>query len=96
MACLNYRCCCVIQRLGSYNRFSHKLYRDANIITAVDTLTSLLAGCTIFAALGNLAFVLNQPIDKVVSKGMSLAFKAYPLILSKIGWAPQVCHFFVH
>ena len=80
-------CCC---RLGSYNEFNHKLYRDAAIITLVDTFTSLLAGFTIFAVLGNLSLELGVDIDKVSTAEMGLAFETYPLAIAKFGWAPQV------
>lgn len=38
---------------SSYNRFNHNIYRDANIVTTLDTFTSILAGCCIFGILGN-------------------------------------------
>lgn len=39
---------------SSYNKFEHNVYRDSNIVTTLDTLTSLLAGCCIFGILGSL------------------------------------------
>ena len=50
---------------SSYNPFNHNIYRDALIICVIDTLTSMLAGLTIFSILGNLAFELNVPIQDV-------------------------------
>lgn len=43
-----------ITMYASYNKFDHNLYRDVNIVSLTDTCTSLLAGTTIFAILGNL------------------------------------------
>ena len=36
------------------------VYRDALIVTSLDTLTSFIAGCTIFGILGNLAHEMGM------------------------------------
>lgn len=59
--------------------------RDAAIVSAMDTFTSLLGGFTIFAILGNLANNINQEIKDVVKDSMGLAFITYPEAISKIG-----------
>lgn len=41
------------------------------IIAVLDTFTSLLAGCVIFAVLGHLSKARNKPIDQVVEGGKS-------------------------
>ncbi|XP_050737516.1 sodium-dependent nutrient amino acid transporter 1-like isoform X2 [Eriocheir sinensis] len=76
--------------LASYNSFSQNIYRDAWIISLTDTLTSLLAGVTIFAILGNLAHDLDTDIKDVVRGGGGLAFVSYPDALAKFTWAPQL------
>lgn len=61
------------------------------IVTSLDTVTSLLAGFTIFAILGNLAHNLGiSDISKVVKSGTGLAFISYPDAISKIEFVPQV------
>lgn len=66
-------------------------YRDAMIVTTMDTFTSLLGGITIFAILGNLAYNLGiEDIGKVVKSGSGLAFISYPDAISKIDFVPQV------
>ncbi|CAG7786765.1 unnamed protein product, partial [Allacma fusca] len=75
---------------ASYNPFRHNVYRDAMIISLMDTFTSLLAGFTIFAILGNLSHVLNTPIDKLTDGGASLAFVAYPAAISTFQFVPQL------
>ena len=75
---------------SSYNTFSHNVYRDAIIISIVDTFTSLLAGFTIFAILGNLASELGVPVSKVIDSGVGLAFISYPTAIGKFQFAPQV------
>lgn len=60
------------------------------IVTTMDTFTSLLAGCTIFAILGNLSHELgNEDISAVVRGGTGLAFISYPEAIAKFTVAPQ-------
>jgi solute carrier family 6 (neurotransmitter transporter, glycine) member 5/9 len=64
---------------SSYNKFGHNVYRDANIVTTLDTFTSLLAGCCIFGILGHLAHELGvQDVASVIKPGAGLAFISYP------------------
>lgn len=66
-------------------------YRDVLIVTTLDTFTSLIAGCTIFGILGNLAHELgNTDISKVVRGGTGLAFISYPEALSQFNFVPQL------
>lgn len=74
---------------SSYNQFNHNIYRDASIVAVMDTLTSLLAGVTIFGILGNLALNLGKPIDQVVKSGTGLAFISYPDAIAKFEFYPQ-------
>ncbi|KAL7646019.1 UNVERIFIED_CONTAM: hypothetical protein RMT77_002920 [Armadillidium vulgare] len=76
---------------SSYNDFRHNLYRDVTIISMVDTLTSFLAGLTIFGILGHLAHETGLPVSKVISRGGSgLAFISYPDVLSRFEVVPQL------
>ena len=69
---------------SSYNKFRHKIYRDANIVTTLDTFTSLLAGCCVFAILGHLAHELGvEDISEVIKPGPALAFVSYPEAIAK-------------
>ena len=56
----------------------------------MDTFTSLLAGITIFAILGNLAHESGKPISEVVDGGTGLAFVSYPEAISKFDFVPQL------
>ena len=56
----------------------------------MDTFTSLLAGVTIFAILGNLAHETGKSIDQVVAGGTGLAFVSYPEAIGKFDVVPQV------
>lgn len=68
--------------------------RDVIIITSLDTITSFLAGCTIFGILGNLAYELGiEDISKVVKGGAGLAFISYPDAIAKFSFLPQVLLF---
>ncbi|XP_047995017.1 sodium-dependent nutrient amino acid transporter 1-like isoform X2 [Leguminivora glycinivorella] len=74
---------CMIM-FSSYNGFRQNVYRDAMIVTTLDTFTSLLSGITIFGILGNLAFVLGREVQDVVGDGgTGLAFISYPDAIAK-------------
>ena len=61
------------------------------IVTTLDTFTSLMAGCTIFGILGNLAHEMGiKDISKVVQGGSGLAFISYPDALSRFTIVPQL------
>ncbi len=64
--------------------------RDATIVSLMDTFTSLLAGVTIFAILGNLAHESGKDITKVVQGGTGLAFISYPEAIAKFDVVPQL------
>ncbi|XP_055906728.1 sodium-dependent nutrient amino acid transporter 1 isoform X1 [Eupeodes corollae] len=75
---------------ASYNNFRKNVYRDVIIITTVDSLTSILAGCIIFGILGNLAYETKaNDISKVVQGGAGLAFISYPDAIAKFKYFPQ-------
>lgn len=68
--------------------------RDVMIVTSLDTITSMLAGFTIFGILGNLAYELGvEDISKVVRGGAGLAFVSYPDAIAKFNFLPQVLLF---
>jgi len=76
---------------SSYNKFRHNVSRDATIITTIDTITSLLAGSTVFGILGHLAYkVGTDDVGSVVKGGPGLAFISYPDAIAKFDWAPQL------
>ena len=58
------------------------------IVSLMDTFTSMLAGVTIFAILGNLALTSDRPFEKVVQG--DLAFISYPEAISKFDVVPQL------
>ncbi|XP_020706820.2 sodium-dependent nutrient amino acid transporter 1-like [Athalia rosae] len=79
---------------SSYNEFDHNIYRDAMVVTTLDTFTSLIAGFTIFGILGNLAHELGtDDISKVVRGGTGLAFVSYPDAIAKFSILPQAFSF---
>ncbi|XP_033214270.1 sodium-dependent nutrient amino acid transporter 1-like isoform X2 [Belonocnema kinseyi] len=73
-------------------RSSAELYfTDVIVVTTLDTLTSLMAGFTIFGILGNLAHELGtDDITKVVRGGTGLAFISYPDAIAKFTVLPQL------
>ncbi|GIY46304.1 sodium-dependent nutrient amino acid transporter 1 [Caerostris extrusa] len=80
-----------IVMIASYNKFTNNVYRDAIIISVLDTFTNILAGCVIFAVLGTLSYQKNIPISDVVNhKDLGLAFVIYPQALADIKIVPQL------
>ena len=76
---------------ASFNKFNHNIYRDAIIVTSLDTFTSLLAGTTIFGILGHLAHQLGiEDVSQVVQHGPGLAFISYPAAISQFKTIPQL------
>lgn len=65
--------------MGSYNPKSNDCFKDAVIISSINSLTSLLSGFTVFAFLGVMSCYTGVDIDKVAQKGPGLAFISYPL-----------------
>lgn len=54
---------------ASYNKFEHNIYRDSNIVTTLDTFTSILVGSITFGIVGHLAHELNVKDIQDVFKG---------------------------
>nr|CAI5822970.1 unnamed protein product [Callosobruchus analis] len=78
-----------VSMYASYNEFRHNVYRDAMVVTTLDTFTSVLAGLIIFGILGNLADKMNVGVDEVVKYGgTGLAFISYPEAIAKFDAVP--------
>lgn len=76
---------------SSYNDFKHNIYRDAILLSFLDTFTSILAGTVVFAVLGSLAVKLGVSFSDVIgSSGTDLVFIVYPEALSRIKFLPQL------
>ncbi|KFB53946.1 sodium-dependent nutrient amino acid transporter 5 [Anopheles sinensis] len=75
---------------SSFNNFSNNIYKHALIITSLDTITSLIAGCVVFGVIGHLAHVTGQTdMSKVVQGGAALTFITYPDTIAKFDFIPQ-------
>uniref|UniRef100_A0A8D8YPX1 Transporter n=1 Tax=Cacopsylla melanoneura TaxID=428564 RepID=A0A8D8YPX1_9HEMI len=74
---------------SSYNDFSNNVYRDALVVSVMDTITSIMSGVVTFSILGAMAHDLNVPINQVVKEGPGLAFVAYPEALLRLPF-PQL------
>lgn len=71
----------------SYASFLHRksdLNNSAAIIGIGDLATSFLAGIAVFATLGNMAMLINVPVDKAIAKGPGLAFAVFPYALAQL------------
>jgi solute carrier family 6 GABA transporter-like protein 6/8/11/12/13 len=58
-----------LMAFASYNRFHNPLIRDALCLSLLNSLTSLIAGIIVFAALGHTALVQGLPIDQAATDG---------------------------
>ncbi|XP_049539813.1 sodium-dependent nutrient amino acid transporter 1-like [Anopheles darlingi] len=76
---------------SSYNNFSNNIYRDAMIISWLDTFTSLLSGALVFSIIGHLGHLTNETdYTKVVRPGSGLTFITYPDALAKFEHVPNL------
>eukprot|EP01138_Halocafeteria_seosinensis_P000386 gb/GECG01000399.1/.p1 GENE.gb/GECG01000399.1/~~gb/GECG01000399.1/.p1 ORF type:complete len:776 (+),score=105.81 gb/GECG01000399.1/:1-2328(+) len=66
---------------SSFNDRKHDFVRDAYVITGVNAFTSLLAGITVFSAIGFIAKKKGQEVSEVAASGSGLAFVALPELL---------------
>lgn len=64
-------------------------FRDALVVSIMDTVTSLISGIVTFSILGAMAHDLKVQIRDVVKDGPGLAFVAYPEALLRLPF-PQL------
>ncbi|KAI0222214.1 Sodium- and chloride-dependent glycine transporter 2 [Lamellibrachia satsuma] len=73
-----------LMTFASYSKFHNNIYRDSIIITLSNSLTSVFAGFVVFSILGHMAYELGKPVSEVVMEGATLAFVAYPQVMSHL------------
>lgn len=76
---------------ASYLPKKSSIVKDALTISGVNCLFSLFAGLGVFAVLGYMAKTTGQPINKVVTESIGLAFVAFPKAISLL---PAFSRFF--
>lgn len=63
-------------------------YRDSLVITISNGLTAIFAGFVVFAYIGYLSKLTEQPVQDVVSSGSGLAFIVFPFAVTQLAGAP--------
>ncbi|KAH9487583.1 hypothetical protein Btru_072326 [Bulinus truncatus] len=68
----------VLMALSSYNKFNNNCYHDALITSAINCMTSFLAGFVVFTVLGYMAHVQHRTVETVARQDVGLIFVVYP------------------
>lgn len=74
--------------LGSYNKFDNNCYKDAILLSIVNSGTSVFAGFAVFAFLGFMSCESGIPIKDVATSGPGLAFLVYPKGITMMPQSP--------
>lgn len=74
---------------SSFNSFSNNIYRDAMIISWLDTFTSMLSGVIVFGVVGNVAYITDKNVTDVMKNGPELTFVVYPDAIAKMPTWPN-------
>ncbi|ETN63080.1 sodium/shloride dependent amino acid transporter [Anopheles darlingi] len=75
---------------SSYNNFNNNIYRDAMIISWLDTFTSILSGIVVFGTVGSIAHVTKTKMEDMKLDGPELTFITYPDAIAKFDAAQNV------
>lgn len=75
---------------ASFNPFHHYIYRDAMVVSVMDSTASFIAGLTVFATLGSISHAMKKPIEECIVSGPGLVFIAFSDAISNFDYVPQL------
>ncbi|XP_053681154.1 sodium-dependent nutrient amino acid transporter 1-like [Anopheles nili] len=75
---------------ASYNSFHNNIYRDAMIISWLDTFTSIISGIVVFGIVGNIADITDDRMEDMQLQGPQLTFITYPDAIAKFDAAQNL------
>lgn len=85
-----------LMAFASYNRFHNPLIRDALCLSLLNSVTSLIAGIIVFAALGHTSLVQGVPIDQAATDGNTSIFPHPNTLIQIIIYSPSYLHKIEH